>query len=229
MLARLHECKYLLLSLVVITVLPAIPELFIRSKSWSLFISNLPPGPLWSPLVRASAFSPQGLIVEREKKRLSSSKYFPQGRHVRLVHPLQTAPTPPPPCCPCPPLPLQTKVPPSQIIPKKKATLFFRTFAAKRISLIFLGEPAVCECGPSGAELTRPHECPKMARWSNFCNFFSGGRNPIFGFQVETRHLEGHREQAGRENAAPRLSSLHRGEDQEVLARPPRRPGELPS
>ena len=67
MLARLHECKYLLLSLVVITVLPAIPELFIRSKSWSLFISNLPPGPLWSPLVRASAFSPRGLIVEREK------------------------------------------------------------------------------------------------------------------------------------------------------------------
>ena len=49
---------------------------------------------------------------------------------------------------------------------------FFRTFAAKRISLIFLGEPAVCECGPSGAELTRPHECPKMARWSNFCNFW---------------------------------------------------------
>ena len=54
-LARLHECKYLLLSLVVITVLPAIPELFIRSKSWSLFISNQPPsfhqvhcGVLWS-------------------------------------------------------------------------------------------------------------------------------------------------------------------------------------
>merc|ERR1712059_110523 len=39
-----------------------------------------------------------------------------------------------------------------------------RTFVAKRISLIFLGEPGVCECGPSGAELTRPHECPKMAR-----------------------------------------------------------------
>ena len=54
-LARLHECKYLLLSLVVITVLPAIPELFIRSKSWSLFISNQRPtfhqvhcGLLWS-------------------------------------------------------------------------------------------------------------------------------------------------------------------------------------
>ena len=56
---------------------------------------------------------------------------------------------------------------------------YFRTFAAKRISLIFLGEPAVCECGPSGAELTRPHECPKMARWSDFCKF-GGERNPIF-------------------------------------------------
>ena len=43
-------------------------------------------------------------------------------------------------------------------------SLVLRTFAAKRISLIFLGEPAVCECGPSGAELARPHECPKMAR-----------------------------------------------------------------
>ena len=118
-----------------------------------------------------------------------------------------------------------------QPLQKSPPKTFFRTFAAKRISLIFLGEPAVCECGPSGAELTRPHECPKMARWSNFCNF--GGINPnksyFFGFQVETRHLEGHREQAGRENAAPRLSSLHRGEDQEVLARPPRRPGELPT
>ena len=163
--------------------------------------------------------------MSREKERLSSPKNFPQGRHVRLVHPLQTAPTPPPPRCPCPPLPLQTKVP---LSPKKNKKHFFRTFAAKRISLIFLGEPAVCECGPSGAELTRPHECPKMARWSNFCNF--GGEEILFfGFQVETRHLEGHREQAGRENAAPRLSSLHCGEDQEVLARPPRRPGELPS
>ena len=172
MLARLHECKYLLLSLVVITVLPAIPELFIRSKSWSLFISNQRPtfhqvhcGLLWSGRLH----SLHKVWLSREKKRFSSSKYFPQGRHVRLVHPLQTAPTPPPPRCPCPPLPLQTKVPLSKIIPKKT---FFRTFAAKRISLIFLGEPAVCECGPSGAELTRPHECPKMARWSNFCNFW---------------------------------------------------------
>ena len=35
---------------------------------------------------------------------------------------------------------------------------------AKRISLILMGPPAVCECGPSGAVLARPHECPKMAR-----------------------------------------------------------------
>ena len=77
-LARLHECKYLLLSLVVITVLPAIPELFIRSKSLSLFISNLPPGPLWSPLVRASAFSPRGLIVERKKKDFRLQNIFPR-------------------------------------------------------------------------------------------------------------------------------------------------------
>merc|ERR1719250_264215 len=25
-------------------------------------------------------------------------------------------------------------------------------------------QPAVCECGPSGAVLARPHECPKMTR-----------------------------------------------------------------
>ena len=77
-LARLHECKYLLLSLVVITVLPAIPELFIRSKPDLFFISNLPPGPLWSPLVRASAFSPRGLIVEREKKDFRPQRIFPR-------------------------------------------------------------------------------------------------------------------------------------------------------
>jgi hypothetical protein len=39
-----------------------------------------------------------------------------------------------------------------------------RTVVAKRISLIFTGQPAVCECGPSGSVLARPHECPKMTR-----------------------------------------------------------------
>ena len=40
-----------------------------------------------------------------------------------------------------------------------------RTVVAKRISLILMGHPAVCECGPSGAILPTPHECPKMARY----------------------------------------------------------------
>ena len=40
--------------------------------------SNFPPGPLWSPLVRASAFSPQGLIVEREKKDFRLQRIFPR-------------------------------------------------------------------------------------------------------------------------------------------------------
>ena len=39
-----------------------------------------------------------------------------------------------------------------------------RTVVAKRISLILMGPPAVCECGPSGAVLSTSHECPKMAR-----------------------------------------------------------------
>ena len=42
----------------------------------------------------------------------------------------------------------------------------YRTVVAKRISLILMGPPAVCECGPSGAILPTPHECPKMARWA---------------------------------------------------------------
>ena len=38
------------------------------------------------------------------------------------------------------------------------------TVVAKRISLIFTGQPGVCECGPSGSVSTTPHECPKMTR-----------------------------------------------------------------
>ena len=33
---------------------------------------------------------------------------------------------------------------------------------AKRFSALFLGEAVACECGTGGAELTTPHECPKM-------------------------------------------------------------------
>ena len=42
-----------------------------------------------------------------------------------------------------------------------------RTVVAKRISLILMGPPSVCECGPSGAILHTPNECPKMARYGH--------------------------------------------------------------
>merc|ERR1711953_408287 len=114
-LARLHECKYLLLSLVVITVLPAIPELFIRSTVVSF-------GQVVCILSTRDAMCALYILFKLLLRHLLP---------VVLVLLCLFRP---------------------------------RTFAAKRISLIFLGEPAVCECGPSGAELTRPHECPKMAR-----------------------------------------------------------------
>ena len=33
--------------------------------------------------------------------------------------------------------------------------IFFSLRIAKRVSLILVGEPAACECGPSGQELNR--------------------------------------------------------------------------
>jgi len=114
-LARLQECKLLLICLILITVLPAIPELFIRATVTSLG---------------------QGVCILTAQ----DSTYALYTVFKLLIRHL---------------LPIVLVV----------VTLFRpRTFAAKRISLIFLGEPAVCECGPSGAELVRPHECPKMAR-----------------------------------------------------------------
>jgi len=114
-LARLHECKYLLLSLVVITVLPAIPELFIRSTVVSFG---------------------QGICILSTRDAMYALYIL-----FKLL--------------------LRHLLP---VVLVLLCLLRPRTFAAKRISLIFLGEPAVCECGPSGAELARPHECPKMAR-----------------------------------------------------------------
>jgi len=38
-----------------------------------------------------------------------------------------------------------------------------RTRVAKRLSTIFLGSPATCECAPGGEELQLPHSCPKVA------------------------------------------------------------------
>ena len=37
------------------------------------------------------------------------------------------------------------------------------TRVAKRLSTIFLGAPATCECAPGGEELQLPHSCPKVA------------------------------------------------------------------
>jgi len=114
-LARLQECKLLLLCLILITVLPAIPELFIRSTIVSMG---------------------QGICI-------LSTRDSMYGLYIMF------------------------KLLVRHLLPVVLVILCLmrpRTFAAKRISLIFLGQPAVCECGPSGAELTRPHECPKMAR-----------------------------------------------------------------
>ena len=37
------------------------------------------------------------------------------------------------------------------------------TRVAKRLSTIFLGAPATCECAPGGEELQLPHSCPKVS------------------------------------------------------------------
>ena len=114
-LARLQECRLLLLCLILITVLPAIPELFIRSTIVSMG---------------------QGICILSTRDSMYGLYIFFK-LTVRHLLPLLLVTT---------------------------CLLRPRTFAAKRISLIFLGDAGVCECGPSGAELTRPHECPKMAR-----------------------------------------------------------------
>lgn len=114
-LARLQECKLLLICLILITVLPAIPELFIRSTIISMGHGIC---------ILSARDSTYGLYI----------MFKLLVRHL---------------------LPVVLVI---------LCLLRPRTFVAKRISLIFLGEPAVCECGPSGAELSRPHECPKMAR-----------------------------------------------------------------
>jgi len=114
MLARLQECKLLLASLILITILPAVPELLIRST-----ISDFGP----SVCILATQDSLYGLYVVFK---------------LLVRHLLPT-------------------------ILVILCLLKPRTVVAKRISLIFMGEPAVCECGPSGTELSLPHECPKMA------------------------------------------------------------------
>ena len=114
-LARLQECRLLLLSLLLLSLLPALPELAIRSTvvagttSVCIYTTNTATYALYVTFK---------LIL----------------RH---------------------------------ILPATLTLLCLlrpRTVVAKRISLILMGPPAVCECGPSGAVLSTPHECPKMAR-----------------------------------------------------------------
>ena len=55
----------------------------------------------------------------------------------------------------------------TQIIPLAVVSLSLvrpKTKVAKRFSSIFLGDGSSCECGPSGLELSIPHECPKMGK-----------------------------------------------------------------
>ena len=115
-LARLQECRLLLLCLLVLSLLPALPELAIRTT------------------VRLSA---------------------QQSVCILTTSPLTYA------------LYVTFKLSLRHILPAVLILLCLlrpRTVVAKRISLILMGPPAVCECGPSGAVLSTPHECPKMAR-----------------------------------------------------------------
>jgi len=115
-LARLQECRLLLLCLLVLSLLPAVPELAIRSTV------RLSPG---------------------------------QSVCILTTSPLTYA------------LYVTFKLSLRHILPATLILLCLlrpRTVVAKRISLILMGPPAVCECGPSGAVLSTPHECPKMAR-----------------------------------------------------------------
>jgi len=114
-LARLQECKLLLLSLTIVTLLPAIPELAIRST------------------IATQEFSVCILTTHNH----TYSLYVAFKLIVRHLLPG---------------------------ICVLICILRPRTTVAKRISLIFTGQPTVCECGPSGSILSAPHECPKMTR-----------------------------------------------------------------
>ena len=114
-LARLQECRLLLLSLVLLSLLPALPELAIRS--------TVVAGPTSVCILTTSP--------------LTYALYVTFKLSLRHILPA---------------------------ILILLCLLRPRTVVAKRISLILMGPPAVCECGPSGAVLSTPHECPKMAR-----------------------------------------------------------------
>ena len=116
-LARLQECKLLLLSLVIISLLPATPELAIRATV---------------------SITPNQSVCILTTTPVTYALYVTFKLTLRHLLPA---------------------------ILILLCILRPRTVVAKRISLILMGPPAVCECGPSGAVLCTPHECPKMARY----------------------------------------------------------------
>jgi len=122
-LARLQECKLLLLSLILISLLPATPELAIRTTVH---------------------LTPSQAVCILTTSPLTYALYVTFKLTLRHILPA---------------------------ILILLCILRPRTVVAKRISLILMGPPAVCECGPSGSVLSTPHECPKMARYYFHCFF----------------------------------------------------------
>jgi len=115
-LSRLQECWPLLLVLTVTTLLPALPELLVRS--------TINVDETTSVCIISVSSVPYGL-------------YYVFKLVVTHIIPMVVVAL-------------------SMVRPKTKV--------AKRFSSIFLGDGASCECGPSGQELSIPHECPKIGR-----------------------------------------------------------------
>ena len=130
-LSRLQECWPLLLVLTVITLLPSLPELVVRS--------TIHLDPTTSVCIISISSIPYGL-------------YYIFKMVITQIIPIAVVSL-------------------SLVKPKTKV--------AKRFSSIFLGDGATCECGPSGQELSIPHQCPKI------------GRKP----DVVTSHKEGDRKE----------------------------------
>ena len=121
-LSRLQECRLLLLVLVITSLLPALPELFIRSNV-TVFTSSTDTAATSSVCILSAGPALYGFYVAF---KLVVRHFLP------LLCVLLSV------LCP-------------------------RTQVAKRLSSLFLGGGATCECGPCGTELRTPHACAKMA------------------------------------------------------------------
>ena len=63
-----------------------------------------------------------------------------------------------------------------------------QTKAAKRFSSLFLGEAAVCECGPGGLEVSSPHQCPHQ------CPHYSLSQGERPDLVTSHSHSDSHRQ-----------------------------------